>query len=151
MDGHSREKINHVLDNFLQRFQVRFWEIVLYLGNYNIPMEAIDAYIQTFPPEVQQVLDQVRATIRENAPDAIEIFSYGMPGYQLNKKPLVYFAGYKKHIGLYATPSGHQAFEQELSPYKQGKGSVQFPLDAPMPLELIARMVAFRVQENKRK
>jgi uncharacterized protein YdhG (YjbR/CyaY superfamily) len=76
--------------------------------------------------------------------------SYGMPGYKLNKKPLVYFAGYKNHIGFYATPSGHSHFQEQLSRYKQGKGSVQFPLNEEMPYDLIEEMVRFRVAENNK-
>lgn len=108
---------------------------------------SIDEYIAGFPEEVQQVLGQVRATIRAAAPDAQETIAYAMPAFKLNG-PLVYFAGYKNHIGFYATPTGHEAFASELSAYKEGKGSVQFPLDQPMPLDLIARIVKFRVQEN---
>ena len=77
-----------------------------------------------------------------------KMMSYGMPGYKLNKKPLVYFAAYKNHIGFYATPTGHKAFEAELSKYKQGKGSVQFPLDQEIPYDLITRIVVYRVEEN---
>jgi len=84
----------------------------------------------------------------QTAPDAVESISYAMPAYKLNGKPLVYFAGYKNHIGFYATPTGHEAFKEELSKYKQGKGSVQFPVDEPMPLDLIRRIVAFRVENN---
>ncbi len=108
----------------------------------------MDGYIAEFPPEIQEKLNQIRKVIRENAPDAVESIAYGMPAYKLNKKPLVYFAGYAKHIGFYATPSGHSAFEAQLSQYKQGKGSVQFPLDQPVPLDLIAEIVRFRVSEN---
>jgi len=108
----------------------------------------VDGYITEFPPEIQDKLNQIRKVIRENAPDAVESIAYGMPAYKLNKKPLVYFAGYAKHIGFYATPSGHSAFEVQLSQYKQGKGSVQFPLDQPIPLDLIAEIVRFRVSEN---
>ncbi|MFV0269258.1 MAG: iron chaperone, partial [Draconibacterium sp.] len=79
---------------------------------------------------------------------AVESIAYGMPAYKLNKKPLVYFAAYARHIGFYATPSGHQEFASELSVYKQGKGSVQFPIDEPLPTDLIRRIVAFRVKEN---
>lgn len=110
----------------------------------------IDKYIASFPTDVQAVLQQVRATIRKAAPDAEEDIAYGMPAYRLNC-PLVYFAAFKHHIGFYATPTGHEAFQQELASYKQGKGSVQFPLDQPMPLDLIARIVAFRVAENLEK
>jgi uncharacterized protein YdhG (YjbR/CyaY superfamily) len=111
----------------------------------------IKEYISGFPEDVQQILNQVRATIQQAAPDAEESISYGMPAYKLNGKVLVYFAGYKNHIGFYATPTGHIAFAKELSKYKQGKGSVQFPIDQPMPLELIAQIVEFRVIENMEK
>lgn len=82
---------------------------------------------------------------------AEEGISYGMPAYKMNGRPLVYFAAFKNHIGFYATPTGHAAFAKELSGYKQGKGSVQFPVDEPMPLQLIADIVKFRVEENKTK
>ncbi|RPI00844.1 MAG: DUF1801 domain-containing protein [Ignavibacteriae bacterium] len=107
-----------------------------------------DAYIHSFPDNVQILLEQIRITIKETAPDAVESISYGMPAYKLNNKPLVYFAGYENHIGFYATPTGHAEFAEELSQYKQGKGSVQFPIDKPIPLKLIGRIVAFRVNEN---
>ncbi len=107
----------------------------------------VDEYIAAFPAEVQQVLQQVRATIRAAAPSAEERISYAIPGYYLNGQ-LVFFAAYKHHIGFYAAPTGHAAFAEELSPYKQGRGSVQFPLSQPMPLELIERIVKFRVAEN---
>ncbi|RYC51144.1 iron chaperone [Flagellimonas olearia] len=108
----------------------------------------VDGYIAEFPLEIQKKLNQIRTVIQKNAPDAIEGIAYGMPAYKLHKKPLVYFAGYAKHIGFYATPTGHSAFESQLSQYKQGKGSVQFPLDQPIPLDLIAEIVRFRVSEN---
>ncbi len=108
----------------------------------------IDEYILSFPHEVQVLLGQVRATIKLAAPEAMEYIGYGMPAYKLSGKPLVYFAAFKNHIGFYATPTGHSAFANELSIYKQGKGSVQFPLNKPLPLELISRIVAFRVMEN---
>lgn len=108
----------------------------------------IDEYIKTFPSNVQQMMEQIRFTIKENAPEAEESFSYGMPAYKTNGKPLVYFAGYKNHIGFYATPNGHEEFKKELSIYKQGKGSVQFPITEPMPLDLIADIVKFRVANN---
>jgi len=108
----------------------------------------IDTYILTFPKEIQELLGQIRTTIRLAAPEAIECISYGMPAFKFNEKPLVYFAAYKNHIGFYATPTGHKEFEEELSKYKQGKGSVQFPLNEPMPLDLIERITRFRVIEN---
>ena len=111
----------------------------------------VDEYIATFPKETQELLKQVRKMIRQAAPDADESISYGMPAFKLNGKPLVYFAAFKNHIGFYATPTGHQEFADELSKYKQGKGSVQFPLNKPMPLDLIERITKFRVKENRSK
>ena len=108
----------------------------------------VKAYIKSFPAEVQIVLNQVRETIIANAPEAAESMAYGMPAYKTNGRPLVYFAAFKEHIGFYATPTGHTKFAKDLSKYKQGKGSVQFPLNKPMPLALIKRIVAFRVKEN---
>ncbi len=107
----------------------------------------IDEYIAGFPKEVQAILEQVRATVKQVAPDAEEAISYGIPTFRLNKTYLVYFAGFKNHVGFYATPTGHEAFQEELSVFKQGKGSVQFPLDKPMPLDLIIKIVEFRKQE----
>ncbi len=114
----------------------------------NTRFNNVDEYIESFPEETQEILKQVRNTIRRAAPDAEETLSYGMPAYKMYGKPLVYFAGYKKHIGFYATPAGHSEFASELSKYKQGRGSVQFPIDKPLPLDLITRITKFRVQEN---
>ena len=108
----------------------------------------VEEYVAGFPAETQAVLQQVRAAIKAAAPDAVECIAYAMPAYKLNGKPLVYFAGYARHIGFYATPTGHAEFAEELSKFKQGKGSVQFPLDEPMPLDLIARIVKFRLRES---
>jgi uncharacterized protein YdhG (YjbR/CyaY superfamily) len=107
----------------------------------------IDEYIAGFPKEIQAILEQVRATVKQAAPDAEEAISYGIPTFRLHKTYLVYFAGFKNHIGFYATPTGHEAFQEELSAYKQGKGSVQFPLDQPMPLDLIIKIVEFRIEQ----
>ena len=112
-------------------------------------MNEIDIYISGFPIEVQEILQQIRAIIKETAPEVVESYAYGMPAYKTNGKPLVYFAGYKNHIGFYATPSGHENFAKELSQYKQGKGSVQFPLNKPIPYDLIREIVKFRVEENE--
>jgi uncharacterized protein YdhG (YjbR/CyaY superfamily) len=114
-------------------------------------MNKVDQHIFSFPEEVRNILLQIRQIIHEEAPDAVEGFAYQMPSYKTNGKPLVYFAGFKNHIGFYATPSGHAAFSEELSKYKQGKGSVQFPLDKPIPFDLIRQIVAFRAEENKNK
>ena len=115
----------------------------------SIVFESVDTYIQSFPAPVQEKLRQMRAVILENAPEAVESIAYGMPAYKLKGKPLVYFGGYAKHVGFYATPTGHAAFASALSVYKQGKGSVQFPLKDPLPIELIAEIVKFRVAEQK--
>ena len=114
-------------------------------------MEQVNEYINALPIEIQKIAQQIRNIIKKEAPDCDENISYGMPAYKTFGKPLVYFAAYKNHIGLYATPSGHEKFAITLSQYKQGKGSVQFPLDAPIPYELIQQIVAFRVKENKDK
>ncbi len=108
----------------------------------------VDEYISSFPQNVALVLAKIRKIIKESSSNLEEGIFYGMPGYKLNKKPLVYFGAYPKHIGFYATPSGHRQFSKELSGYKQGKGSVQFPLSEPIPFDLIKRMVEFRVKEN---
>ncbi len=109
--------------------------------------QTIDEYIAGFPKDVQAILQHVRQTIREAAPDAEEKISYQMPAFTL-KGNLVYFAGFKNHIGFYPIPSGVEEFKEELSAYEQGKGSVQFPLDKPIPYDLISRIVKFRVKEN---
>jgi len=112
---------------------------------------SVKEYIAAFPKETQKLLNDVRSAITKAAPDAEEKISYGLPAYHLHGKPLVYFGGFEKHIGFYATPTGHEAFEKELSVYKQGKGSVQFPINEPMPISLITRIVKFRAKENMEK
>jgi uncharacterized protein YdhG (YjbR/CyaY superfamily) len=111
--------------------------------------KTVDEYIATFPKDIQILLENVRASIIKKAPEAVESISYGMPAYKTYGKPLVYFSGYKNHIGFYATPTGHTEFANELSNYKQGKGSVQFPISHPIPYWLIEQIVAFRVKENE--
>ena len=108
---------------------------------------SIDEYIRTFPKEVQIHLENVRQTIRKAAPQAVEAISYQMPTFKLNGSNLVHFAGYQHHIGFYPVPSGVAAFKKELAPYVQGKGSIQFPLDRPLPYELLKKIVSFRVKE----
>ena len=110
----------------------------------------IDEYIQTFPTETQKKLRAIRKLISKLAPEATEKISYQMPTFYLNGN-LIHFAAFAHHIGLYPTPSGVEEFKRELSKYKQGKGSVQFPLDEPLPLDLIGRIVKFRVEKNTRK
>ena len=112
--------------------------------------KSIDEYISGFPEDIRKILEEVRVTIRKAAPGAEEAIRYDIPTFILNGN-LVHFAAFKNHIGFYATPSGNEAFAKELSAYKGGKGSVQFPLDQPMPLDLIRRIVEFRVGENRKK
>ena len=113
----------------------------------NKQFKTIDEYISMFPDDVQTILNQVRQTIREAAPEAGETINYQMPTFTLNGN-LVHFAAFKTHIGFYPTPTGIEAFKEELAPYKGAKGSVQFPIDQPMPLSLIRRIVKYRVKEN---
>jgi uncharacterized protein YdhG (YjbR/CyaY superfamily) len=112
--------------------------------------EDIDSYIAEFPDDIQKRLEQVRATIHKAAPKAEEAIKYAIPTFVLNGN-LVHFAAFKNHIGFYPAPTGMKAFEKDLAPYKQGKGSVQFPLDKPMPLALITKIVKMRVEENQLK
>ena len=111
----------------------------------------IDEYIKTFPDDVQSILEEMRQTIRIAAPEAVEAISYQMPTFKLNGKNLVHFAAFKNHIGFYPIPSGIEAFKKELSSYKQGKGSVQFPIDKPIPYDLVEKIVKYRVKENLEK
>lgn len=111
--------------------------------------QTIDEYIAAFPEEVQQLLNEMRAAIRAAAPEAIEKISYQMPTYYL-KGNLVHFAAHQRHIGFYPAPSGIEAFREELEEYHFAKGSVQFPFSQPLPLELIRKIVQFRVEENLR-
>jgi len=109
--------------------------------------KTVDDYIKTFPSEIQIILEKIRKTIQRAAPDAVEIISYQMPTFKLNGN-LVHFAAFKNHIGFYPIPSGIEAFKQELSPYAAGRGTLRFPLDKPIPYDLIEKVVIFRVKEN---
>lgn len=111
---------------------------------------SIDEYIRSFPEDIQKLLKEVRAAINATAPDATEKISYQIPTFYLNGN-LVHFAAFKKHIGFYPTSSGISAFQDELKGYKSAKGSVQFPLNKPMPIALIKRIVKYRVKENIQK
>jgi uncharacterized protein YdhG (YjbR/CyaY superfamily) len=106
----------------------------------------IEAYIATFPTSTQLILKEIDGTIMKAAPNAQRVISYGIPTYKINGKSIIHFAGYKNHIGLYATPEGHEQFAEQLSRYKQGKGSVQLPITEPMPLKLIEEIVNFRLK-----
>jgi uncharacterized protein YdhG (YjbR/CyaY superfamily) len=109
---------------------------------------SIDDYIAEFPHETRKVLQEVRSLVRTVAPDATETMSYAIPTFDLNGKHLVHFAGYAKHVGFYPGAEGIAAFKDELKPFKSAKGSVQFPLDQPMPADLIRRIVAYRVDAS---
>lgn len=107
----------------------------------------VETYITQFDDDVRARLLQLRELVRAEAPTAVESFTYGLVGYKLNGKPLVYFGGFKNHIGFYATPNGHEAFREEFSKYKQGKGSVQFPNDQPLPVRLVKHVIAYRKEQ----
>ena len=109
--------------------------------------QTIDEYISGFPEEIQEILQRIRRTIRAAEPEAQETISYKMPTFTLNGKYLIYFGAYRKHIGFYPAPAGIPEFEEALSKYGAGKGTLKFPLDQPMPFELIARLVQFRAEE----
>ena len=109
--------------------------------------KTIDDYIKSFPKDIQKILEMVRQTIKKAAPEAEEAISYQMPTFKLNGN-LVHFAAFKNHIGFYPTPSGTKEFKKEISVFRSGKGSIQFPIDKPMPLSLIKKIVKYRVKES---
>ena len=113
-----------------------------------VRFNSIDEYIATFPKDVQKIVKQLRTTIKAAAPKAEEKISYQMPTFTLNDKYLVYFAGWKTHIAFYGAPRGNAEFKEDLSAYETGQGTLKFPLDKPMPLDLITKIVKFRVAEN---
>jgi uncharacterized protein YdhG (YjbR/CyaY superfamily) len=109
--------------------------------------KTVDEYIATFPKNVQTILLEMRQAVKETAPEAEEVISYQMPAYKLNGV-LVYFAAFKNHIGFFPTASGIEAFKEKLTDFKISKGTVQFPLNKPIPIELVKEMVKFKVKEN---
>ena len=113
-----------------------------------IRFRSIDEYIASFPEDVQKILEEVRATIKAAAPEAGEKISYGMPTFTLNDKYLIYFAGWKNHISIYPIPVGDEAFNKEISQYAAGKGTLKFPIDKPLPLKLIAKIVKLSTAES---
>lgn len=120
------------------------------MSDNKITFDSIDAYIAQFPCDVQAILNTLRKVIKQSAPDAQEKISWQMPTFVLHGN-LVHFAAFKKHIGLYPAPSAIEAFSTQLTAYKSAKGSVQFPMDLPLPYELISEIVKFRVAENMAK
>src|SRR5215203_3160657 len=113
-----------------------------------VTFHSIEEYIASFPEDVQKIMEQLRSTIKAAAPRAGEKISYNMPTFTLNGTYLVYFAGWKNHIAFYGAPRGNAEFKEDLSAYEAGQGTLKFPLDQPMPLDLIAKIVKFRVSEN---
>ncbi|MBP6540400.1 MAG: DUF1801 domain-containing protein [Saprospiraceae bacterium] len=111
----------------------------------------IDEYFEDISPEIVEILMKIKSAIAGSAPEAIECIAYNMPAFKLHNKPLVYFAAFRKHIGFYALPTCNIAFQPELSKYKTGKGSIQFPLDEDIPFELIKKITTFRVGEVNQK
>jgi len=120
------------------------------MSTFRKKVATIDEYIAMFPLNVQDILNDMRKIIQESAPEAQEAMSYGIPTFKLNGN-LVHFGGFKSHIGFYpGGPSAIEAFKEELSPYKQGRGSIQFPLDRPIPFELVKKIVKFRVKQDQK-
>jgi uncharacterized protein YdhG (YjbR/CyaY superfamily) len=120
------------------------------MGSSKKGITSIDAYIATFPESIQKKLQKLRLVIKAAAPDATEKISYQMPTFYLNGN-LVHFAAFKHHFGFYPTPSGTEQFQKELSAYKTSKGAIQFPIDKPIPYDLVTRIVEYRVIENRRR
>ncbi|HSW57929.1 MAG TPA: DUF1801 domain-containing protein [Dehalococcoidales bacterium] len=144
-----REIINAIQCDMVYHVILK-WKNLELEPNMSTNYSTIDEYIQTFPPEIRLLLEQIRQIIREAAPEAKETISYQMPTFRLNGN-LVHFAAFKNHIGFYPTPSGTEKFQKELLPFKSGKGSIQFPLDKPIPFDLIKKIVLFRIEENLKK
>lgn len=117
--------------------------------NKKVSFELIDEYIASFPEDIQRILKELRATIKAAAPEAGEKINYGIPTFTLNGTYLIYFAAWKNHISIYPIPSGSEAFNNEVSNYVAGKGTLKFPLGKPLPWELITQIVKLRVAENR--
>jgi uncharacterized protein YdhG (YjbR/CyaY superfamily) len=114
-------------------------------------IETIDEYVEAFPEKVQRILEKLRDAVRKAAPEAVESISYDMPTFKLDGKRLVYFSAWKSHIGFYSIPKGNEAFRKELSPFEGPKGSLRFPLDQPIPYDLVKKIVVLRVKEIRGK
>ena len=121
------------------------------MGSKRAAAKDIDEYVAGFPDDVQKILKKIRATIRKAVPGAEEKISYGIPTFTLNGRYFIYFAGFKNHVSIYPAPRGSEEFKKELSAYKGGKGTIQFPLDKPIPFDLITRIVKFKVKETLEK
>jgi uncharacterized protein YdhG (YjbR/CyaY superfamily) len=112
------------------------------------PFATIDEYISTFPADIQAILEKMRQTIQKAVPDAVEAISYSIPTFNLNGKHIVFFAGWKHHISLYPLPAGDEAFQQQVAHYKRARGTLQFPLDKPIPYDLVEQIVTLLMKEN---
>jgi uncharacterized protein YdhG (YjbR/CyaY superfamily) len=120
------------------------------MKNKQIAVSSIDEYIATFPADTQEILKKLRSTIKAAVPDAEERMSYGMPTFTMNGKYLIYFAGWKNHISIYPIPSGHQEFNKKIEPYISGKATLKFPLDQPLPLDLVSEMVRLQMADHSK-
>ena len=116
-----------------------------------VTFKSMDEYIGTFPEDVQKILEELRTTIKTAAPDAEETISYNIPTFKLNGKYLIYFAGWKSHISIYPIPTGSEAFNKQVAKYAEGKGTLKFPIDKPLPLKLITKIVKLKLAENQKK
>jgi uncharacterized protein YdhG (YjbR/CyaY superfamily) len=116
-----------------------------------VTFNSIDEYIETFPEDTQKNLKELRETIKAAAPEASETISYGIPTFTLNGKYLIYFAGWKNHISIYPIPTGSEAFNKQISKYVEGKGTLKFPIDKPLPLKLITKIVKLKVAERQKR
>jgi len=125
--------------------------VVLFMPTQKKRFNTIDAYIKTFPPHVQLILQKIRQTIRKAAPEVVETISYQMPAFNLKGRYLVYVGAWKSHVGLYPIPTGNEAFRRELSPYKGAKSSARFPIEEPIPYGLVRKIVMLRMKENQEK
>jgi len=148
--AHTAASKKEIIGIFPGEKDIEFAVKCFYMITGKKQFKTIDEYIRTFPEEVQNILKKMRKTMQEAAPEAKEAISYKIPTFTLNGN-LVHFAAYKNHIGFYPTSSGIEAFKEELSPYKSAKGSVQFPIDKPVPYDLVREIVLFRVKENLKK
>ncbi len=119
------------------------------MSNYKVIINSIDEYIASFPGETQKILEEIRATIKAVAPEAREKISYQIPAFELNGKNLIYFAGWKKHVSVYPIPPGDEAFEKEIAGYVDGKGTLKFSFNQPIPLKLIAQVANLHVKRIK--